>query len=222
MQASSRTTERTTNTFAFLVTVAAVWGMAHQQPLPPPPPPTPPVEEVAVTLMAPPPEPTPPAPVQEAPPPPVTTAPTVPLLPPKPKKQKPKPPTPPKPVVQQVQQPVPVKQPPAPVQARPVVSSIEPQFIGVLHSYFKSITKYPKDRKARLQKMQGSAKIQFTMNRSGAISDVSVISSAGSPILDQQAISTVTNGNPPPIPANAWPGQAAHVFLVTIEFVSPG
>ncbi len=189
------------------------------QPETPPPPPPPPPMETPVPPVEPPPP--PPTPVVEPPKP----------LPPPPK------PVPPKPVAPR---PAAVNKgpategpaipstapqsPPSNLPAAPVASAAsgaEDSYVGALRAYYKSISKYPNSKEARTMKPHGSVVVRFTVTRTGEVRDVSVERPAPTMVLNQQALSTVRGGTPPPLPNGAWSGASEHVFTVTLDYEPP-
>ncbi|GAB4063072.1 TonB family protein [Uliginosibacterium sediminicola] len=193
-----------------------------------PPPPQLPVDDAPIVALTEPPE---PKPVKPEPPKPVTPPPKAVALP-KPVAT----PTPPPPAPSPVPSPVPVPPPPPPVAA-PVTpptptpppppaapaqnASVENSYVAKLRAYIRSITEYPTSGDARRLRPEGSTIVRFVLSRAGAVSDVQVERSAGSPILDKKAVSIVAGGSYPAMPADAWVGAAEHVFTVTVQFIAP-
>ncbi|HET7413514.1 MAG TPA: energy transducer TonB [Pararhizobium sp.] len=75
--------------------------------------------------------------------------------------------------------------------------------------------RYPE--RAAAQRIRGETQVQFTIDASGKVGEVHVVTTSGSDILDQAAIETVKRAAPfPPIPSAAdrheWP------FTVTLAF----
>jgi len=221
--------------FGMVVAVSVLLVLGALRPIPPLPAP-PKQETFVVALQAPPPEPPapvhPPAPMppppKRVPPPPkprpvpvpapvhATTAPT-PVAAPKPAPVPPPQATPPS-------QPAPLKAeptPPAPVAPPVNNASLENSFVGKLRSYIRSITQYPPSGEARRLRPEGAVEVSFTLSRAGAVSNVSVVRTSNSPILDKQAVAIVESGSYPAIPADAWTGENAHAFTVTVEFSAP-
>ncbi len=178
---------------------------------PPPPPPQP----------APPPEPEPPPPPQ------VVASPLPAPPPPRPRPVvRPPRPHPPR-VIQQEAPAPPVEHPPTEAPARraqqaPENHSAEAAYIGRLHGLVARNTVPPGGAAYRLTHPSGEAQIGFSLSRAGAVSNVRVISSSGSPLLDRQAIAIVSGGRYPPIPDNVYPGAATHAFSVPVAFAPSG
>ena len=179
---------------------------------PPPPPPQP----------APPPEP-------EPPPPPTQVAPS-PLPPPPPPRPRhaarPPHPHPPR-VAPQETPPPPLDRPPTATPARhaqqaPENHSAEAAFVGRLHSLVARSTVPPSGAAYRLSHPSGEAEIGFLLARTGAVSDVHVIRSSGSALLDRQALAIVSGGHYPAIPDDVYPGAATHAFSVPVAFAPAG
>ena len=68
----------------------------------------------------------------------------------------------------------------------------------------------------------GEAEIGFLLARTGAVSDVHVIRSSGSALLDRQALAIVSGGHYPAIPDDVYPGAATHAFSVPVAFAPAG
>ncbi|MGF6970443.1 protein TonB [Paraburkholderia sp. WC7.3g] len=221
------------------------------EPTPPAPPPAPAVtvtlaDNPPAASPAPPPppqaQPVPPPEPVEPPPPPATNVPTIPVQARPPKIVRPRPhyheepkhivaPHPPQPVQQPPAPATPQVSPPAPPAtsqvsppAPPVGSpSVEGAYVGRLRSYIRTLTRYPTSMEARMERLQGKVMVQFVLSRAGDISDVTVVGSSGSPVLDQTAVSEVRGGayGALPIPAEAWPGSPSHTFQVQMTFSAP-
>lgn len=100
-------------------------------------------------------------------------------------------------------------------------ANIEAGYVGRLRGYIRSITEYPTSGDARRLRPEGASVVRFTLGRDGTMKDAEIERSAGSPILDKQALQIVRNGKYPAWPGDAWPGSSDHVFTVTVQFVSP-
>jgi protein TonB len=109
--------------------------------------------------------------------------------------------------------------PPAPSEALSA-ASIEAQYAATLRTNIDSRTTVPSTPEYRLLKPQGSTRVSFTLERDGSTDKVSLAHGSGSNLLDRQALSIVQSGRYPPFPEHAFPGEARHIFVVTIEFHS--
>jgi protein TonB len=164
--------------------------------------------------------------------------------PPKPEPERPKPPQ--KPVQRRVAQlAVPMPAAPAPVVTEPepiaedsvaaVVpaaeppptpaggashASIEAAYAAALRKIVDERTTVPTSVEYQLMRPSGATQIRFVLDRLGSPSEVAIARSSGSHMLDRQALNIVAAGRYPPFPQTAFPGEARHVFLVTIEFRS--
>jgi protein TonB len=97
-------------------------------------------------------------------------------------------------------------------------ASIEAQYAATLRTNIDSRTTVPSTPEYRLLKPQGETRVSFTLERDGTTEQVSLAHGSGSHILDRQALSIVQTGRYPPFPERAFPGEARHIFIVTIEF----
>ena len=178
---------------------------------PPPPPPQ----------SAPPPEPAPPPPV---------LAPSLLPPPPPPRPRRivhPRRPPPPHPVPLQEAPVQPVDRPPTPSPARtaqqaPQNHSAEAAYVGRLHAIVARNTVLPGGGAYRLSHPSGEVEVGFTLSRAGAVSDVHVIRSSGSALLDRQGIAIVAGQRYPAIPEDAFPGAPTHGFSVPVSFPDSG
>jgi protein TonB len=179
-------------------------------------------------------KPPPPPPPPELPPPRVTPPPMVlqvpvPLVPPPPNVAQPPPSItqpPPPPVAPPPAQtaPPPTITPPQPA-ARPATTQVatpEQLYSARLLDYVNSIKRYPTGREARQLRPQGIVKVWLELDRNGDLLDSGIESSAGILMLDQEALRSVRNGRFPPIPADAFTGQAKRRFVVAMEYLPPG
>jgi protein TonB len=63
----------------------------------------------------------------------------------------------------------------------------------------------------------GEAHVRFLVHADGSVSDIQIVRSAGSPVLDEAAVATVPRAAPfPPIPASA--GRSSWSFTVPLQF----
>jgi len=108
--------------------------------------------------------------------------------------------------------------PPAPVQTGPTVAQIEAGYSGIILRYLESIKRYPGGREARTQRPTGKVYLWVEVGRDGSMKDAGVIKSSFSQILDNAALATARNGQYPPFPASAFPGESSHRFNVTLEY----
>ena len=76
----------------------------------------------------------------------------------------------------------------------------------------------PNSREARQLRPQGTVKVWIEIDRAGQLLSSGVDTSAGSLLLDNEALRTVRNGRFPPFPAEAFAGQSFHRFVVPIEY----
>jgi periplasmic protein TonB len=87
---------------------------------------------------------------------------------------------------------------------------------GQVVSKLRRSLRYP--REAQRARMRGEVRVSFTVASNGSVSGIRVVSSSGSPILDQAAIETVQRAAPfPAIPADA--GRSSWPFTVPLAFI---
>jgi periplasmic protein TonB len=188
---------------------------APPQPVEPqqPPPPTPAPQPAAPVPLPPVPETAPP------PPPPEDQQPSLPLPPP------PAPPPPPEPAPARratpqhaAARPAPSPAPTSPAPPRPAPSApapspsaptaaaasaqptIAPNWQGALAAWLEAHKTYPEQ--ARRRGEQGRASVRFTVEHSGRVLDVAIVSSTGSSILDDAIERMLRGAHVPPLPAN--------------------
>jgi protein TonB len=177
---------------------------------PPPPPPQP----------APPPEPEPPPP-----PPQVAPSPLPPPPPPRPRHiVRPRTPPPLRRVEQPDTPPPPTTQPQSEAAPRPTVQapenhSAEAAYVGRLHAIVERHTAPPDSPAYRLSHPSGEVVIAFSLSRGGDVSNVRVLRSSGSAILDRQALQIVAGQRYPAMPADVFAGAASHPFTVPVTFL---
>jgi protein TonB len=216
---------------AFLLTCALVAAVAANPPTRPAPlMEAPKPTEVALSVVEEPPPPPPPPqaappPEPEPPPPPPKVEPS-PLPPPPPKPRhivRPKRPPPPQPVEQTNTPPPTVQRPRTENAARvaqqaPENHSAVAAYIGRLHALVARNTVPPTGAAYRMMHPSGEVLVGFTLTRGGAVSDVHILRSSGSALLDTQALSIVGNLRYPGIPDDVYPGSDRHEFSVPVAF----
>jgi len=173
------------------------------QPPPPPEPPKPQPPKPTPPRPQTPPTPQPPKPVQ-APVEAATSAPSAVSAPPPP----PSPPAPP----------VETPPPPPPPSPAPVKVNREAEYVGKARAYLNTVKRYPTGREASIQRPSGTVRVWFILKRDGELVDTDIEDSSNSILLDKAALTTVRRGTFPPIPDDAWPGEAQHKFTVELEF----
>jgi protein TonB len=95
---------------------------------------------------------------------------------------------------------------------------LEAEYAAGLRADIDRRTYPPDSAQYRLHLPSGEVRVNFVVKRTGEVGAIRVVRSSGSSILDEQALSIVTSGHYPPIPAKAFAGETEHVFVVTIEF----
>jgi len=132
----------------------------------------------------------------------------------------------PAPAVQAAAEAVPVKPtqvvitPPAPVTS-PQAPSLEAEYIGRLRATIDAAKRYPTGRQASQQRPQGSVKLWFVLNRTGALVELGVFPGDASFLLEDAAKAAVRRSSFPPFPAGAWPSDEQHKFTTELNFVPP-
>jgi protein TonB len=115
-------------------------------------------------------------------------------------------------------QPVPVPPPPPPPPAANS-QNFEAGYVVQLRTYLNQIKKYPSSREARQLRPTGIAKVWVEIDRAGQFLGAGIDTTSGSAILDNEALRTVRNGHYPAFPAEVYPGQTFHRFVVPIEYL---
>jgi protein TonB len=124
------------------------------------------------------------------------------------------------PVLPHVPPPVPAPVlPPAPVAP---ARNLEDAYRGELRGYLSGIKRYPNSREARQLRPTGTVKVWIELDRAGQLIGSGIDSSSGSSLLDSEALRTVRNGRYPTFPAEGFPGQSFHRFIVPIEYLVDG
>ena len=79
----------------------------------------------------------------------------------------------------------------------------------------KKFRRYPS--KARRRRQQGTAKVEFSIDRSGKVIGKKLIGSSGYPILDEAALAAVDRASPYPAPPVEVSGEVLH-YAIPIQF----
>lgn len=108
--------------------------------------------------------------------------------------------------------------PPAPARPAPVAADAAAQYAGHLRAYLDSIKRYPASREARQLRPEGVVSVWLLLDRAGQLLEAGVEQSAGTALLDSEALRTVRGGRYPAMPDDAWPGQPSHRFVIPIEY----
>lgn len=127
------------------------------------------------------------------------------------------------PVEPLVEQPSP--QAPSPARSVPQASenrSADAAYVGRLHAIVARGTTPPSSSAYRLSHPTGEVEIGFTLSRAGVVSDVHVLRSSGSTLLDQQGVLIVSDQSYPAIPPDVFPGTPSHAFSVPVAFTDEG
>lgn len=171
----------------------------------------------------PPPDKLPPPPLKTLPPPTFAPPPEIRVAPPPPPIMPPPPPAPPPAVAAVLAQNAITAEPPrASAHSNAARANPDDVYVAELRSYLNGIKRYPTSREARQLRPQGTVKLWLEIDRAGQLLGTGVDTTSGSIILDNEALRTVRNGRFPPIPAEAFTGQASRKFIVPIEYVMTG
>lgn len=95
-------------------------------------------------------------------------------------------------------------------------------YVGRLHAYLVGRTVPPDDAAYRLSHPHGTADVGFILSRGGAVRGVHIVAGSGSAVLDRQALAIVQGGQYPPMPPQAFAGEADHAFHIPILFRPAG
>lgn len=99
--------------------------------------------------------------------------------------------------------------------ARQAGNAAVSNYPGKVRSRLSRAIRYPSA--AKRERLRGTALVRFTVSGSGSVSGVSLARSAGSPILDEAALATVSRAAPfPKIPDGA--GRSSWTFTVPVSF----
>ncbi|MGS0754234.1 TonB family protein, partial [Roseateles sp. GG27B] len=110
--------------------------------------------------------------------------------------------------------------PPAPPieNARAPVASLEAEYTGRVRNMLNAAKRYPTSREARQLRPKGTVKVWLEIDRAGQILGAGIEASAGTLLLDNEALRTIRNVQYPAFPAEAFVGQASRRFIVSIEY----
>lgn len=207
--------------FALLITAASGYGAYLASQLPPEPPPPPPPRVIHIQIASPPPpNPVPPppkpvpqppqptptpqhvvrAPVVNQPNPTIAAPPAAPNVPPAPPPSNPAPPAPPS--------------PPAPV----ATVNTEALYGARVNAAVEAQKHYPTGKDAMLQQPRGLVSVWLVINRQGTLVDAGIEKSV-SGVLNPAALQSVHRANYPAFPADLYPGQAQHRFVVSLNYI---
>jgi periplasmic protein TonB len=121
---------------------------------------------------------------------------------------------PPPATAQQTAAPPPVAAPARAAEA----AGAEALYTGRVRATIESHKRNPDGAAYRAMHPHGTVTVSFSLNRAGVANGMQVIGSSGSALLDRQAERIVAACGFPPMPAEAFPGTAAHLFQVEITF----
>lgn len=107
---------------------------------------------------------------------------------------------------------------PAPAAAGESHPDLDAQYAAELRADIDRRTHPPQSAQYRLHHPSGEVRVRFVVTRSGEVKAVTLLRSSGSGILDEAALGIVSSGHYPPMPAQAFMGEAKHTFVVAIEF----
>jgi len=96
--------------------------------------------------------------------------------------------------------------------------SADALYTSMVHATIERHKRNPDSAAYRMMRPSGVVTLTFVLSRAGTASDIQVTGSAGSAMLDQQALLIVGDGGFPPMPASAFAGAQTHLFRVAITF----
>jgi protein TonB len=205
--------------FAFLVTVAGMYGalrLSQIQPAPTPPP----LPVMHIRMMEPPPPPPPPpqkpSPVRTVAPAPAPKAVRAPV------KSEPNPTVAAPAAAPVAAAPAAPATPPAavtsPAPPAPVTSaSVEAAYVARLRSAVEAQKHYPTSKDAMLQQPRGTVSVWILLDRKGTLIDAGIDQSRGS-LLNQAALQSVHRASYPAFPAEIYAGETQHRFVVSLDY----
>jgi len=107
--------------------------------------------------------------------------------------------------------------PPAPAKAAPASNpSHEAAYVHKVRLQIEHHKVYP--ALARRLDMSGTVEVSYVLSRQGRLISVAIASSSGSKILDKAALQAVRTAVFPPIPEDAWRGEAQKQFKTKLIF----
>ena len=80
-----------------------------------------------------------------------------------------------------------------------------------LLSHLNTHKRYPAEARSRAQ--QGTAKVQFTIDRTGKVVDATILASAGAGALDAEALAVLKRSSPLPAPPDSMAGEVITLIL---------
>ncbi len=108
--------------------------------------------------------------------------------------------------------------PPATDNARAQIASLENEYAGRIRSMLNAAKRYPNSREARQLRPQGTVRVWVEVDRTGKLLGSGIESSAGTLLLDNEALRTVRNVVYSPFPAELFVGQSSRRFIIPIEY----
>jgi protein TonB len=113
-----------------------------------------------------------------------------------------------------------VDRPAAPARPAPPAGnpSADARYTTLVHATIERDKRNPDTPLYRMMHPHGTARVVFTLDRSGAASGVHVAESSGVPMLDDQAVRIVQDCRFPTMPTEAFAGSPFHIFSVDINF----
>lgn len=84
-----------------------------------------------------------------------------------------------------------------------------------LHLHLKKHQRYPSDARSRGE--QGTVVVQFTIDRTGQMTERSVVKASGNPRLDEEALAAIERASPFPLPPDEEPGESLK-YSMPIQF----
>jgi len=98
------------------------------------------------------------------------------------------------------------------------IASLENEYAGRIRSMLNAAKRYPNSREARQLRPQGTVKVWIEVDRTGRLLGSGIEASAGTLLLDNEALRTVRNVVYSAFPAELFVGQASRRFIIPIEY----
>jgi len=112
--------------------------------------------------------------------------------------------------------------PPPPPAAGVPAHNPDELYIAELRRHLESVKRYPTSREARQTRPQGTVRLWIELDRAGQLLGSGVETSAGTLLIDNEALRTVRNARFPAFPPDAFAGKNSFRFVIPIEYVAPG
>ncbi len=96
-------------------------------------------------------------------------------------------------------------------------------YVGQVRTALDRGKRFPTGREVSLEQPSGRSEVTFSLTRRGKVTSAKTTQTSNSTVLDDMAKTLVHRAKYPTFPADAWPGEPAHAFVVTYNFArNPG